>query len=166
MKKQIFTLLASLTLLSLLPAVCLAATATGTLKATATVSAKCVVRSTTDVAFGDVDTTSYVNKDGAGTVVTQCTKGTPAFIFVTPTTAGDPLAMKSISTSDTITYSLYSDAGRTLAFPSATGGAKTNATGGKQTTNIYGRVVVADGTNDQVAAATDYTQALTATIEW
>jgi spore coat protein U-like protein len=73
--------------------------------------------------------------------------------------------MKSITTTDSITYSLYSDVGRTILFPGVTG-TKTAQLGTKVTTNIYGRVVVADGTNDTVSAATDYIQGLTATIEY
>jgi spore coat protein U-like protein len=164
MKKQIFTLVASLFVLSL-PAISLGGSATNTLNATASVNAKCVVKSTTNVAFGSVDTTTYANYDGAGTVITQCTKGTPGFIFVAPSVAG-VLRMTSPTTLDNITYSLYSDSGRTTLFPSATGGAKTAQVGTPVTTNIYGRVVVASGVNDAVGSASDYTQALTATIEW
>lgn len=163
MKKKIVTLVASLSLLSL-PAMSFASTATNSLNATAKVTAKCVVRSTTDVAFASVDPTTNANYDGAGTITTQCTKGTLGFLFVTPT-AGTELKMASATTTDTISYALYSDSGRTIAFPSATG-AKTAQPGTPQTTNIYGQVVVASGQNDMVAAADDYTQALTATIEW
>ncbi|MHB8120787.1 MAG: spore coat protein U domain-containing protein [Desulfuromonadaceae bacterium] len=163
MKKKFFTIVASLSLLSL-PAMSFALTANGSLHATAKVTAKCVVKSTTNVAFEAVDPTTNANYDGAGTVITQCTKNTLGFLFVTPT-AGTELTMLSPTTGDTITYALYSDAGRTVTFPSATG-AKTTQPGTPQTTNIYGRVVVASGQNDTIAAAEDYTQALTATIEW
>jgi len=163
MKKQIITMVASLSLLSL-PAISSALTANGSLNATAAVTAKCVVKSTTNVAFNAVDPTTNGNYDGAGTVITQCTKNTLGFIFVAPT-VGTELKMASASTLDSITYALYSDAGRTITFPSVTG-AKSAQPGTPQTTNIYGRVVVASGQNDAIAAADDYTQALTATIEW
>lgn len=163
MKKRIVTLVASLSLLSL-PAMSFALTATGSLNATASVTAKCVVKSTTNVAFGAVDPTTNANYDGAGTVITQCTKNTLGFLFVAPT-VGTVLTMASATTLDSITYALYSDVGRTLTFPSVTG-AKTIQPGTPLTTNIYGRVVVASGQNDAIAAADDYTQALTATIEW
>jgi spore coat protein U-like protein len=177
MKKYIATVLVPLSLLAL-PAMALAAvtgtgsggdtgaaTATGTLIATATVSAKCTVRSTTNVVFGSIDPTSNGNYDGAGSIVTQCSKNTLEFLWIAPSVAG-PLKMTSPTTLDTITYALYSNAARTTAFPSVTGGAKTTQPGSPVSTNIYGRVVVASGVNDTIAAASDYTQALTATIEW
>jgi spore coat protein U-like protein len=164
MKKQIVTLLLPLSLLSL-PALSLAAATTDTLIATASVSSKCVVNSTTNVAFGSVDPTTYGNYDGAGTIVTHCSKNTLEFLWVAPSVAG-PLKMTSPTTLDSITYGLYSDASRTTAFPSVTGGAKTTQPGTPVTTNVYGRVIVANGVNNTIAAANDYTQALTATIEW
>ena len=94
MKKQIVTLLVPLSLLAL-PALSLAAvtgtgmgantgsaTATGTLIATASVSAKCVITSTTNVVFTSVDPTTNGNYDGAGSIVTKCSKGTLEFLFV------------------------------------------------------------------------------------
>ncbi len=164
MNKPMVTYLVSLFLLSL-PVVSLAANATGSLNATATVAAKCVVNSTTNVAFGSIDSTTNGNYDGAGSIVTHCTKNTLEFLFVAPSVVG-PLKMTSPTTLDSITYGLYSDAARTTAFPSVTGGAKTTQPGTAVTTNIYGRVVVSSGVNDAVASAGDYTQALTATIEW
>ena len=169
MKKQIVSLLVPLSLLAL-PAISLAAvtgsaTATGTLIATASVGSKCLVTSTTNVAFASVDPTTYGNYDGAGSIVTKCSKGTLEFLFVAPSVAG-ALAMRSPTTLDSIAYTLYSDAARTTVFPSVTGGAKTTQPGTPVTTNVYGRVVVASGMNDSIAAASDYTQALTATIEW
>jgi spore coat protein U-like protein len=177
MKKQIVSLLVPLSLLAL-PALSSAAvtgtatgsttgsaTATGTLIATATVSSKCLVTSTTNVVFASVDPTTNGNYDGAGSIVTKCSKGTLEFLFVAPSVAG-ALAMRSPTTTDSIAYGLFSDAARTTAFPSVTGGAKTTQPGTAVTTNIYGRVVVASGVNDSIAAAGDYTQALTATIEW
>ena len=177
MNKQIVSLVVPLFLL-ILPALSLAAvtgtgtgggaggaSATGALIATATVAAKCVITSTTNVVFASVDPTTNGNYDGAGSVVTKCSKGTLEFLFVAPS-VGVTLAMKSPSTNDSITYGLYSNVARTVAFPSVTGGAKTTQPGTAVTTDIYGRVVVASGVNDSIAAAGVYTQALTATIEW
>jgi spore coat protein U-like protein len=167
MNKQLVTILMLLSLM-VLPALSEAAETANdseTLIATATVSAKCVIISTTNVAFGAVDPTNNGNYDGAGTVVSRCSKNTLEFLFIAPSIAG-PLKMTSPTTLDSITYALYSNAGRTTAFPSVTGGAKTTQPGTSVTTTIYGRVVVGRGVNDTVAAASDYTQSLTATIEW
>ncbi len=164
MNKQMLTIFATATLMSLPTVVC-AATAIGTLNATAFVTAKCIVSSTTNVVFGSIDPTTNGNYDGAGTIVTKCSKGTLEFLFIAPSVAG-PLAMKSPTTLDSINYSLYSDAGRTSTFPGVLGGAKTTQSGTAVTTNVYGRVVVGTGINDTITAASDYTQALTATIEW
>jgi spore coat protein U-like protein len=177
MKKQIVSILLPLSLLSV-PLMALAdvsgtgtatangaATATGTLIATASVSAKCVIDSTTNVVFGSIDPTSNGNYDGAGTIITHCSKNTLEFLWIAPSVAG-VLKMTSPTTLDSITYGLYSDIGRTTAFPAVTGGAKITQPGTPVTTTIYGRVVVSNGVNNTVAAANDYTQALTATIEW
>jgi spore coat protein U-like protein len=141
------------------------ASASGTLIATANVSANCVVDSTTNVVFGSVNPTSNGNYDGVGTIVTHCSKNTLEFIWIAPSVAG-PLQMTSPTTADSISYGLYSNAGRTTAFPSVTGGVKTMQPGTAVTTSIYGRVVVGRGVNDAIAAGSDYIQALTATIEW
>jgi spore coat protein U-like protein len=177
MKKKIASQLVLLFLLAL-PALSMAAvtgtgtggntgpaSATGTLIATATVAASCVVTNTTNIVFAAINPTINGNYDAAGSIVTRCSKGTLEFLFVAPSVAG-ALTMKSPTTLDSITYGLYSDAARTTAFPSVTGGAKTIQSGTSVTTNIYGRVVVASGINDSIAAASDYIQSLTATIEW
>lgn len=161
--KRITTILASLTIAAI-PAASLAATTTGTLNATATVTAKCIVESTANVVFGAIDPTVNANYNGSGSITTRCTKNTQTFLYVAPTVAG-LLQMHSTTTNDDITYGLFSDAGRTISFPSATGGAKT-AHPGTLTTQLYGKVVVASGQNDTVTAASDYIQALTATIEY
>ncbi|MSN26081.1 MAG: fimbrial major subunit CsuA/B family protein [Geobacter sp.] len=161
--KKIATILASVAIAGL-PAASFAATASGTLNATATVTAKCLVTSTADVVFGAIDPTVNADYTGAGSITTRCTKNTPTFLFVAPTVAG-PLRLHSNTTLDDITYGLYSDSARLTAFPSTTGGAKT-AHPGNLTTSLYGKVVVASGINDTVAAASDYSQALTATIEY
>jgi spore coat protein U-like protein len=170
MKILILTIFSLLSIMSIpvLSSSAVAATSPGTaLKATATVTAKCIVSSTTDIAFGSVDPTTNGNYDGLGTVLTKCSKNTAALIFIKPVT-GTTFAMKSLLTGDSITYGLYNDVGRTSPFPSVAGGAKstTSTTGAPITTTVYGRVVVGAGVNDAVAAATDYTQALIATIEW
>jgi spore coat protein U-like protein len=164
MKKQIVTLLLPLSLLAL-PALSVAATDTDPLFATASVSAKCNIVSTTNVAFGSVDPTTNGNYDGVGSIKTHCSKGTPQFLFITPTVAG-VLKMTSPTTNDSIIYGIYSDEARTTAFPSAVSSTKTPHSGTATITSIYGRVVVSNTQNNTIAAASDYTQSLTATIEW
>ncbi len=177
MKKQVITRVLSLLLLAV-PAMSLAAVtgtgsgatvgaanATGSLIATATVSAKCIITSTTNIVFASIDPTINGNYDGTGTIVTKCSKGTLEFLFIAPSVVG-PLAMKSPTTLDVITYGLFTDVARTILFPGVTGGAKTNQPGTPVTTNVFGRVVVASGVNDSISAASDYTQALIATVEW
>jgi spore coat protein U-like protein len=163
MKKQIVTLLLPLSLLAL-PALSVAATDTDTLSANASVIAKCNIVSTTNLEFGSIDPTTNGNYDGVGSIKTHCSKGTPQSLFITPPVGG--LKMTSATTSDSIIYGIYSDTARTTAFPSAVSSTKTPHSGIATTTSVYGRVVVSDTQNNSIKAGTDYTQSLTATIEW
>jgi spore coat protein U-like protein len=163
MKNQIVTLLVPLSLLAL-PALSVAATDTDTLNATASVTAKCNIVSTTNLEFGSIDPTTNGNYDGVGSIKTHCSKGTPQSLFITTPTGG--LKMTSATTKDSIIYGIYSDTARTTAFPSAVSGTKTPHSGIATTTSVYGRVVVSDNQNNNITAGSDYTQALTATIEW
>jgi len=74
--------------------------------------------------------------------------------------------MTSPTTKDTITYAIYSDTARSIVFPSTVGSTKTPHPGTAMTSNVYGRVVVSDTQNNTISAGSDYTQSLTATIEW
>jgi spore coat protein U-like protein len=162
-KKQIITLLVPLSLL-MLPALSVAATDTDTLNATATVTAKCNIVSTKNLAFGNVDPTTNANYDGEGSIKTHCSKGTLQSLFITPPVGG--LKMTSTTTNDSIIYGIYSDATRATAFPSAVSSTKSAHSGSATETKVYGRVVVSDTQNNSISAGSDYTQALTATIEW
>ncbi len=126
---------------------------------------KCVINGTTDVNFGAVDPTTNGNYDGTGTIVTHCSKGTPQSLFINPTVAG-VLKMTSPTTKDSIIYGIFSDTARTAPFPTAVSSTKTAHPGNAMTTSVYGRVIVSSTQNNMVASAEDYTQSLTATIEW
>src|SRR5262245_37146974 len=59
-----------------LPSAAPAATANGSFQVTATVSATCLVSSTSNVAFGAYDTTVATNLQATGTIGITCTRNT------------------------------------------------------------------------------------------
>jgi spore coat protein U-like protein len=107
------------------------------LTVSATVPSVCNV-TTTAVAFGNVDVTTAGNVDATGGFSVVCTNGTAwtaaasAGVGVGASTA----ARKMTSGSDLLNYALYTDAGRSVNFVSATG----TGSGAAQPRTIYGRI--------------------------
>jgi spore coat protein U-like protein len=129
--------------------------ATNNLGIAASVLASCSITSVTDLDFGTYDTTSGTDDDdGAGDVVFKCTKDTDYDVYITGT--------RSMTVVDTLTFELYTDAGRTSVFPSATvGEAGTAPSNGNITMNIYGRIP-----NSQDVAVASYSTTLTVNVNW
>lgn len=110
---------------------------TAELAVSAEVSEVCNV-TTSPVAFGSVDVTAAGNVDATGGFSVTCTNGTA---WTAAASAGDgtgasTAARKMMSGADLLNYSLYTDAGRTVNFVSATG----TGSGSAQASTIYGRV--------------------------
>ena len=124
----------------------MAATATGSLSTSATVTSNCVV-STTAVAFGDVDVTGGSNVDGTGGLSVTCTSGT-AWTATADAGAGTGASLatrKMTKGTDLLTYVLYTDSARTSVWgdgvtAGATGTFTGTGTGSPQASTIYGRV--------------------------
>ena len=134
----------------------MAATQTSNLNVTAAVQAACSISGHTDVAFGNYDPTSATDNDaGQGSMTFSCTKNTSYHTYITGT--------RSMSGGgDTLNFQLYSDAGRTTAYPAIlTGGGTTAPNTNPITTNIYGRIP-----NSQNVGVANYTTILVATIEY
>lgn len=146
-----------------------AQTASDSLTVDATVSASCTIGTTT-VAFGEYDpvnTHSATDLDNTGEVSVTCTNGSSATITLGQgasasgtSTDADPERRLTDAT-DFLTYSLFSDSGRTTEWGNTelTGVASTG-TGSAVAHAVYGRV---DQGQSTVGAGT-YSDTVTATV--
>ena len=116
----------------------MAANVNATFNVTATVAASCRIVTTNDLAFGAYDPTAAGALDAATTATYRCVKNTLATFYITPASG----ARAMTAGAESLNYELYSDAGRTLVFPSAFAAGVTNTPGTNavQTLDIYGRV--------------------------
>jgi spore coat protein U-like protein len=153
-KKLIITIMAGLILLTGVNA--MAATDTNALTSTVSVAAICSISSVTNLDFGTYDTTSGVNDDdGNGDVSFSCTKGTAYDVYITG-------ARTMTDGTDTLNFEMYTDAGRTGAWASASPGTTgTAADNTAITENVYGRI--ASGQDVQVGT---YNGSVTMTVEY
>lgn len=133
-----------------------AATTTGILTATATVSSTCTVSGNT-MAFGAY---TGAQTDQTGVVTANCTKGTSFSVaMTTPQTAG---FYEMASGLNILNYKLYSDNGRTNEIVANTVIlTDARASGNNQTTTIYGRIPAA-----QVASVGAYSGTTTFTLTY
>ncbi len=127
-----------------LPSAATAATVTSSLGVNATVTANCTV-STSALAFGNVNTLSGSNVDGAGGISVTCTNGTgwSASAGVGGGAGATFASRKMVSGSDLLNYSLYTDSGRTSVWGDGTGSTALLAgtgSGSAQAVTVYGRV--------------------------
>ena len=155
MKK--LTALAIILIVTLAAAAAIAATDTSSLDVTASVNGTCTISSTTDVAFGVYDPTdSTDNTVGQGSATIRCTKGTSYGTYIVRTnTMNGPGA-------NTLTYELYTDAARTVAYPDATVGTPDTApSNGPISLDIYGKITAL-----QDVEAGAYTESVTFTVEY
>jgi spore coat protein U-like protein len=153
MKKKIITL--TIIAAFVICGTAMAATDTSDLHVSASVAAACSITGVTDINFGTYDTTSATDTDAAGGITLQCTKDTPYHTYIS-------LTPDMTDGTDSLSYDLYSDAGRTSTFPTDNSGAATNAPdNAAHTTNVYGRIPAG-----QDVGVGSYTQTLTATVEY
>jgi spore coat protein U-like protein len=133
-----------------------AATDTGVLTVNATVSTVCVVQDAT-LAFGAYDPVSGAAVDGFADVSVQCTNGA-TFKLVLDKNAGT-----MVRSGSSLAYTLYSDANRTAAFPTAVAN-QTNvpADGSVQTVTVYGKITA----NQNTALAGIHTDTVTMTVDY
>jgi spore coat protein U-like protein len=158
MKKRLLVLaiIAAIGVLAL-SSVSMAATKTNNLNVTASVAANCNIVSVTDVIFGAYDPTSATDLDVNGDLTFRCTKNTAYKTYLVGTRQ-----MVGAVNSDNLNFQLYSDAGRTTAFPSDNSGGSTNAANNSPiTSTIYGRVAAL-----QDVSVDTYSRVLTATVEY
>ena len=135
------------------------ATSTSTFQVTATVASSCTVSATT-LAFGNY---TLAQLDGASSITATCTNGTTYTIgldagtFASATTSTRKMTGPSASG---LSYSLYSDSGRTTNWGNVTGSwVSGTGTGAAQVLNVYGRIPAS-----QTASIGSYADTVTVTI--
>lgn len=114
-----------------------AATATGTLNASANVPSVCNISGITNITFGNYDPTSATPTDANGDVGVRCTKGTAYEVFIsTIRTMTDG--------TDTLSFELYNDAVGGTVWGDSVGHAgnisNTPASNAPTTHTIFGRI--------------------------
>jgi spore coat protein U-like protein len=158
MKRHKTIALAVIAVLVLMSSSAFAATQTDTLTVTAGVVAACTISSTTAMAFGTYDPTSVVDLDTTATLTYRCTKATTTDTYIT--------GVRTMVVVDTLNFDLYTDAARTIAFPSAAGSGDTNNTSVSAVADIvrtiYGRIP----NSQDVGVSAAYTRDLTVTVEY
>lgn len=157
-------LLAALAGLALAAPLVQAQTATGSFTVTATVLPSCTVTGGVPMAFGVV--TPGVQQDASVSVSALCTVGTPFTLSLDAGTGAGATAgvRRMTSGSDTLTYTLYQDAGRTTPWGDGTAGTSTRnsvGTGLQQSFTVYGRVA-----SDAQAAVGVYSDTITITATY
>ena len=157
MKKRIIILTALVVIVVLaMSGVSMAATKTNNLNISATVVANCNITSVTDITFGVYDTTSLTPLDANGDMTFRCTKNTAYKAYITGVRA------MTGGGADTLTFTLFSDAGHTTAFPIDNSGAPTNAPSNAPISKtIFGRIPAT-----QDVGVDSYSKVLVATVEY
>ena len=150
----------------LLPTAALADTASSTLNVSATVTANCTV-STSEIAFGDVNTLSGSDVDGSGGITVTCTNGTDweATAGVGGGSGASYANRRLSAGAELLNYNLYTDAARTSVWGDGSGTTVTIAdtgTGTAQNVTIYGRV----GSGQTGVPAGDYTDSVSVTVTY
>ena len=128
-----------------LPSAAAAGTANGNLAVSATVIASCVV-STSPLAFGNYDPVSSTALDAATTIDVTCTNGTDYDVLMDEGDgAGATVnARQMTGATSLLTYTIYSDAGRSNVWGQTIGAnvVQGTGTGAAQSIDVYGRIPV------------------------
>jgi len=127
-----------------LPAAAFSATATTTFQVQITIQSSCIINSASTLDFGTQGLLS-ANVDATSTISVQCTSSTAYTISLNAGTgAGATVAARKMTDagSNTVTYSLYRDASRTLVWGQTIGTDTVAGTGNGSAENytVYGRV--------------------------
>jgi spore coat protein U-like protein len=141
-----------------------AATATTTFTVQMTIAASCIINSASTLNFGTSGVIA-ANVDQTSTLAVQCTNTTPYNIGLDAGTGtgATVAARKMTNGANTITYSLYSDTGRTTVWGNTIGTNTVTATGSgaSQPFTVYGRVPP-----QSTPAAALYTDTITVTVTY
>jgi spore coat protein U-like protein len=141
-----------------------AATATSTFTVQMTVSASCVINSTSTLDFGTTGVLT-ANVDNSSTLAVQCTNTTPYNIGLNAGLGtGATVAVRKLTNgANTINYSLYTTAARTIVWGNTVGTDTVAATGNGASQNytVYGRVPP-----QTTPAPAAYTDTITVTVTY
>jgi len=141
-----------------------AATATSTFTVQMTVTSSCVINSASTLNFGSQGVL-VANVDNTSILQVQCTNTTPYNIGLDAGTGSGATvaARKMTNGANTITYSLYSDNGRTTVWGNTMGTNTVAGTGSgaAQSYTVYGRVPP-----QTTPAAATYTDTITITVTY
>ena len=142
----------------------LAATTTSTFTVQVAITASCTINSTATLNFGSQGVLT-ANVDNTSTMQVQCTSSTPYNIGLNAGTGtGATVAVRKMTSgANTVTYSLYSDSGRSTVWGNTVGTDTVAATGNgaAQSYTIYGRV-----TAQTTPAPATYTDTITVTVTY
>jgi spore coat protein U-like protein len=149
MRKILLGLAAASTLLAM-PAYAAVETKTTDLSVTATVVKSCAIASTSTLDFGQVKGND-ADIDSTGSITFTCSDTTPYFVSAdngaNNLTGQRRMQSKTLATPAYLTYDIYSNSGRTTAFPTSApitldGSGDTGGTGdgNPKTLTVYGRI--------------------------
>jgi spore coat protein U-like protein len=141
-----------------------AATATSTFTVQMTVTSSCVINSASTLNFGNSGVL-VANVDNTSTLQVQCTNTTPYSIGLDAGTgSGATVAVRRMTNGgNTINYSLYTTAARTIVWGNTVGTDTVAGTGNgtAQSYTVYGRVPA-----QATPAAATYTDTITVTVTY
>lgn len=141
-----------------------AAATTGSFGVTANVTVNCKVTGTT-LAFGAYDPTSATDLDGTSTLTVKCTKGAvvASVQLDKGANAGAGTQRQLLAGADKLSYNLFTDAARSLAWTAATTGNGFTSAGPStpNTLTVYGRIPLG-----QDVPVGNYTDSVTATVNF
>lgn len=138
-----------------------AATATSSMSVTATVQATCTI-SAGALAFGAYTSAQL---DASSTLTVSCTNTTPYNLGLDAGTGSGATvnSRKMTNGAQTLTYSLYSDSGRSTVWGATIGSNTVSGTGNgsAQSFTVYGRI-----TSGQLPTPGSYSDTVTATVTY
>jgi spore coat protein U-like protein len=150
--------------LAMFASLCDAATTTTTFTVQMTITASCVINSASTLNFGSTGVLT-ANVDQTSAIQVQCTNTTPYNIGLDAGTAtgATVTTRKMTSGANTISYSMYSNAGRTTNWGNTVGTDTVAATGNgaSQSYTVYGRVPP-----QTTPAPATYTDTITVTVTY
>ena len=164
MKKQVFNILAALSLMGL-AAPALAGQATASFSVSATVQSSCAV-SAGNLAFGNYSAATASPNDVTSTISVTCTGGLPYTVALdggTTTATVNARAMTD-GNSHNLTYALYTTSGRSTIFGDGTSSTQTlggTGNGAAQSVTVFGRIPMA-----QYVTAGNYTDSVGVTVNY
>ena len=141
-----------------------AATTTTTFTVSITITASCVINSASNLSFGSQGVLT-ANVDVTSTIQVQCTNTTPYNIGLDAgtSTGATVTTRKMTNGAATVSYSLYSNAGRTTNWGNTVGTdtVASAGTGASQSFTVYGRVPP-----QSTPAAQVYNDTITVTVTY